>query len=131
MKKINLKKMQNGGFTIIETLVAITILMISIAGPLTIAQKGLTASIYARDQITASYLSQELMEKIKNDKRSIWSTIVSDCSGSSVELVRFTRSCSVTVRSSDEITVTVTVNWSNGTVNNSVALVNEMFNIQL
>ncbi len=56
------------GFTIIETLVAITILMISIVGPLTIAQKSLNAAIYARDQVTASFLAQDLMEMVKNNR---------------------------------------------------------------
>ena len=50
----------------VETLVAVAILMIAIAGPLTIAQKGLTAAIYARDQVTASFLAQDAMEYIKN-----------------------------------------------------------------
>lgn len=59
-------KTKQKAFTIVETLVAIAILMIAIAGPLTIAQKGLTAAIYARDQITASFLAQDAMEYIKN-----------------------------------------------------------------
>ncbi len=54
------------GFTIIETLVAITVLMIAIAGPLTIAQKGLLASVYARDQMIASFLAQDGMEYARN-----------------------------------------------------------------
>ena len=54
------------GFTLVETLVAIAILMIAIAGPLTVAEKGLSASIYARDQLMASYLAQDAMESIKN-----------------------------------------------------------------
>ena len=56
----------SSGFTLVETLVAITILMIAIAGPLTVAEKGLSASIYARDQLIASYLAQDEMEYIKN-----------------------------------------------------------------
>ncbi|MEK7213807.1 MAG: prepilin-type N-terminal cleavage/methylation domain-containing protein [Patescibacteria group bacterium] len=56
----------NKGFTIVETLVAITILMIAIAGPLTVAFRGLTAAVYAHDQVTASYLAQDAMEYIKN-----------------------------------------------------------------
>ena len=54
------------GFTLIETLVAVAILMIAIAGPLTIANKALTSALYARDQSIASNLAQESMEIIKN-----------------------------------------------------------------
>jgi hypothetical protein len=50
----------------VETLVAIAVLMIAVAGPLVIASKGLTAALYARDQMIASLLAQESMEKIKN-----------------------------------------------------------------
>jgi len=56
----------SSGFTLVETLVAIAILMIAIAGPLTVAEKGLSASIYARDQLIGSYLAQDGMEYIKN-----------------------------------------------------------------
>ena len=56
----------SAGFTLVETLVAIAILMIAVAGPLTVAEKGLSASIYARDQLMASYLAQDAMESIKN-----------------------------------------------------------------
>ncbi|MES2216746.1 MAG: prepilin-type N-terminal cleavage/methylation domain-containing protein [Patescibacteria group bacterium] len=54
------------GFTIVETLVAVAILMISIAGPLVIASKGLRAALYSRDQMIASLLAQESMEIVKN-----------------------------------------------------------------
>ncbi len=63
-----INKNYNKGFTIVETLVAVTILMISIAGPLTIANKSLMAAIYAKDQVTASFLAQDLMEDIKNQR---------------------------------------------------------------
>ena len=64
MIKNNLKN--NKGFTMVETLVAVAILMISIAGPLTIAQKGLTAAIYAKDQVIATFLAEDAVEYIKN-----------------------------------------------------------------
>lgn len=54
------------GFTIVETLVAIFILLVSITGPLAFAQNGLRASFVARDQIVAFYLAQDAIETIKN-----------------------------------------------------------------
>lgn len=56
----------SGGFTIIETLVGITILLISIATPLTIAEKGLASAEAARLEITAFYLAQEAIEYVRN-----------------------------------------------------------------
>ena len=56
------------GFTLIETLVAIAILMIAIAGPLVVADKAYRAAIDARNQTIASNLAQETMEYLKNFK---------------------------------------------------------------
>jgi prepilin-type N-terminal cleavage/methylation domain-containing protein len=56
----------NKGFTMIETLVAIFILLITITGPLAISQSGLKAAFLARDQTIAFYLAQDAMEYIKN-----------------------------------------------------------------
>lgn len=74
----------NKGFTLIETLVAVAILMIAITGPLMIAQKGLSAAIYAKDQVSASFLSQDMMEYLKNKRDSMgfsgWLAKYSVCS---------------------------------------------------
>ena len=42
------------GFTIIETLIAITVLMIAVAGPLSVASKGLLSAQISKDQMIAS-----------------------------------------------------------------------------
>ena len=56
------------GFTIIETLIAITVLMIAVAGPLSVASKGLLSAQISKDQMIASYLAEESMEAIKNSR---------------------------------------------------------------
>jgi len=55
-------------FTLVETLVAITVLLLSIAAPLSIAANALFSAYYARDQITAYYLAAEAIEYIKNSR---------------------------------------------------------------
>lgn len=59
-------KKNNKGFTLVETLVAISVLSISILGTFTATQSGLSQSVYAKDQISANYLVQEAMEFIRN-----------------------------------------------------------------
>ena len=55
----------NAGFTLVETLVAISILMVAIVAPMTIVQNGLTAAGYAKQQMIADYLAQEALEYVK------------------------------------------------------------------
>ena len=52
------------GFTIIETIVAVAILSVALVAPLTLAQRGLNSSMYAKDQVTAFYLAQEAIEYV-------------------------------------------------------------------
>lgn len=53
---------QRRGFTLIETMIAITILTLAMAGPLYTASRSIVAAQTARDQLTASYLAQEGIE---------------------------------------------------------------------
>lgn len=61
-------KQKDGGFSIIETLVAIAILATAIGGPMTLAQQGLTSAFLAKNQVTATFLAQEGMEFIRNER---------------------------------------------------------------
>ena len=56
------------GFTLIETMVAITILVVAVAAPLTLAAQSLFAAYYAKDQTTAFYLAQEAVEMVRNKR---------------------------------------------------------------
>ena len=53
------------GFTLIETMVAVTILTLAVAGPLMTASRAIVAAQSARDQLTASYLAQEGIEYVR------------------------------------------------------------------
>jgi prepilin-type N-terminal cleavage/methylation domain-containing protein len=68
LKTLQKNKKAERGFTILETLVAISILVIAITGPLAIISQSLRASFFARDQITAFYLAQEAIEYIRNQR---------------------------------------------------------------
>lgn len=52
------------GYTFVEVLVAISILLISIVGPLTIASTGLKNAAFAREQNVAFFLAQEGIEGV-------------------------------------------------------------------
>jgi type II secretory pathway pseudopilin PulG len=60
-----------GGFTLLEALVATSILMVAISAPITIAQKGLSSAIFTKNQMIASYLAQDVIEYIKNKRDEI------------------------------------------------------------
>jgi len=86
-------KQKNTGFTLIETLVAIFVLLLSVTGPLYVARSGLRSAMLARDQITAFYLAQDAMEYVKNVRDdnllygisgasgSTWMNNLDDCLG--------------------------------------------------
>ena len=57
---------KNSGFTLIETLVAISLLSVSIVAPMALASQSLAAAYYARDQITAYHLAQEAIEAMRS-----------------------------------------------------------------
>lgn len=59
-------KTQKEGFTLIETMVAITILLIAVVAPMSLAQEGISAARLAQDQIVAFYLAQEGVELVRN-----------------------------------------------------------------
>ena len=53
------------GFTLIETFVAITILVMAMVGPLAIASQSATFAAFTRDQVTANFLAQDAVEYVR------------------------------------------------------------------
>jgi Tfp pilus assembly protein PilV len=69
MKK-TLTQEQKMGFTIMEAIVAIGILVIAIGGPLTLASRSLAAAFIAKDQVTGFFLAVEGLEYVRAQRDS-------------------------------------------------------------
>ncbi len=54
----------------VETLVAVTILMIGVIGPLVVAARGISDGLFAQNQITANFLAEEAIEMMVNRRDS-------------------------------------------------------------
>lgn len=54
------------GFTLIETMVAISILAVALVGPFTAVQNALSSSYIARDRLIAATLAQEGLEYVRS-----------------------------------------------------------------
>ena len=72
------------GFTLIETMVAISLLTVSIISPMALAAQSLSSALYARDQITAFYLAQEAIETVRSVRDG---NILQDSQGANVDLL--------------------------------------------
>lgn len=68
MKKIT--KQNNNGFSLVEMLVSVSILLLVIAGPMTVTSRASKSSTFATEQVQAFFLAQEgleLAQKMRDD----------------------------------------------------------------
>jgi type II secretory pathway pseudopilin PulG len=79
-------KRVDGGFTLVETVVAVLILMVALVGPIGLAQRSLQSAFQAGDKIIAAYLAQDAIEFVKNvrdtnviDESREWLDGLDDC----------------------------------------------------
>ena len=61
---MRIHKKMNRGYSLVEVLVAISVLLIALVGPLTIASSGLKRANFAKEQTLAIFLAQEGMEAV-------------------------------------------------------------------
>lgn len=78
---------QKNGFTLVETLVAIGVLTMALAGPLFLVQQSFMSAYFAKDQMIATALAQEGIEYVRAVRdgnylsgRS-WLSTISACTG--------------------------------------------------
>lgn len=62
------KKLNSAGFTLLETIVAISILTIAVAGPMTLASRSIGSVSESKNGMISFYLAQESMEYIRNKR---------------------------------------------------------------
>ena len=60
------REQKNKGFTLVETLVAISIFTISLLGLMSVLASGISDTTYAKRKVTADYLGQEAVEYVRN-----------------------------------------------------------------
>ncbi|MBI3306082.1 prepilin-type N-terminal cleavage/methylation domain-containing protein [Candidatus Nomurabacteria bacterium] len=63
---IEISPAKQGGFTLVETLVAVSIFSVSILGLLSVLADGVADSSYAKQKLIAAYLAQEGIEYVRN-----------------------------------------------------------------
>lgn len=86
--KISAKQRNQKGFTLLETFIAITVLMLALVGPLTVTQRSIRAGAIAKEQVIASFLAQDALEYIRavrEEYRPNWDGFLnffSNCVGS-------------------------------------------------
>ncbi len=73
-------KKNKKGFTLIESLVAVTMLSIVISAIMSLAQSSIASNTYAQAQVTANYLAGEAIEYIRNTRDTEYLLAPSDSS---------------------------------------------------
>jgi prepilin-type N-terminal cleavage/methylation domain-containing protein len=81
MYKMKIPKYK-AGFTVLESIVAISILSLSISGAFSAVQQSLSQSIMSKDEVKAFYLAQEAVEAIRNKRDTNYLNIVNSGGGS-------------------------------------------------
>ncbi len=64
--KYQIQNTRSSGFTLVETLVAISLLTIAIIAPMSLTVLSLAGAMYAKDQLTAYFLAQEGVEAVRS-----------------------------------------------------------------
>lgn len=111
--------MEPRGFTLVETLVAITVVVMAIVGPLYIVQQSLNVSRSARDQLVASSLAQEGVEFVRGARDSNYIRNLAT-PGSRTWLASFDGTAGGTASSANCITADCVIDATQGTVSRTI-----------
>ena len=128
-------------FTLVETLVAISIFTMAILGLMSILSKGVTDTSYAKQKMTASYLAQDGIEYVRNLRDTDvlytettsknWTTFINELTAGisypSPDPI-FTRTITWVSVSATEVKIISTVSWNQGSGPHSVVFSESLHN---
>ena len=134
------KLKRSRGFTLVETLIAISIFSVSVVAMMSILGTGIYDTNYAKKKMAASYLAQEGIEYIRNVRDNDvlytsatgnnWSTFITFMSSSPSYPSpdpNFTRTIQMTIINPNEVKVSSTVSWIKG-VGPTITFSENLFN---
>jgi Tfp pilus assembly protein PilV len=131
---------KQSGFSLVETLVAITLLLLVIVGPMTIVSSSARSTSFSSEQVTAFFLAQEgaeLMQKARDDMQLAnygqtgWTNFTDTGSGGAYRLCYAninSAGCGVTIRTDNTGTLTAPVSCA--TLSNCNLYLNTSGNIR-
>ena len=127
---------KNNAFTLIEVVVAIFIIALVIVGVFTLIQRTIMDRAFIASQLQASYLAQEGIELVRNQRDenwlngiTPWDTIDTSAIDDPITLSgkTFTRTVALTTED-DKLTVIITVNWTERGRSGNVEATSELYN---
>jgi len=137
------KLQRSGGFTLVETLVAIAIFTTSILALMSVLASGISNTNYAKKKITAAYLAQEGIEYVRNMRDTDillkgstdgWNSFMTKSAGGisyPVDpdfIADFTRTIETEEVNSDEVKILSKVEWTQGSGNYDITFSENLFN---
>ena len=133
-------KQKNKAFTLVETLVAISIFSMSILGLMSVLASSISNTNYAKQKITASYLAQEGIECVRNKRDEFiiaknWagfmtflSTSSGTCSSINSGFTHDIRWNTTGLDSAKEVKIISEISWTQGSGTKSVTFSENLFN---
>jgi type II secretory pathway pseudopilin PulG len=115
-------KASSGGFTLLETIVAVSLFALGVVSILELLPRAQAASSDATDTLIATYLAQRRLEELKNIEYDDLSEEAKEPVTDPPGLERFSRQVSVSTPISDLAQIIVSVFWNSpgGEVNVSL-----------
>lgn len=140
-------KKNNRAFTLVETLVALSIFTVSILGLMSVLASGISNTNYAKQKMVATYLAQEGIEYVRNMRDTYvlypgggdWESFRGAISPPShinptflitppaLSDTNFTRQIQVWTVSDDEVRIYSVVSWTQGSGNYQVTFAENLF----